>query len=154
MLEPRLLLRDHRKLVFEPGPPRRRLRDLRESDIIAGGDEAGLKIPEESEDRGADPSIDFAYSDREGHWIAVEFKISTAGHLNFVRRGLAQVQHYSDTHSVQFDRAELWLLDKSSQVLSIWSSGKKEPLGSYGLANVMDTTPGARSDGRRHASLV
>jgi hypothetical protein len=153
VLEPRLLLKDHRKLVFEPGPARRKLRDLRESEIIAGGDDSFLRIPIENEDRGADPGIDFAYSDPEGHWVAVELKISPRRDQDFVRQGLSNVQHYSHSHFVPFESAELWILDKTTQVLSVWSTKQRDQLGSYGLTNVVDMTPGASTDSRRQVRL-
>lgn len=112
-----------------------------------------FEIPEEKEDGGMDPGIDFAYSDRKGHWVAVELKFSTSSNENLVRQGLAQMQHFVEAHSIQFDRAELWLLDKSNLLLSVWSTTKEEPIGSYGLANVVSTTAGASSERRRPVPL-
>ena len=97
--------------------------------------------------------LDFAYSDRKGHWVAVELKFSTSSNENLVRQGLAQMQHFVEAHSIRFDRAELWLLDKSNLLLSVWSTTKEEPIGSYGLANVVSTTAGASSERRRPVPL-
>lgn len=55
MLQPRLLLKDYRKLVFEPGGSRRTLPNLRESDILSGGDEGHLRFPDQREEQINDP---------------------------------------------------------------------------------------------------
>jgi hypothetical protein len=149
MLQPSILLRDQRKLVFEEGPPRRLLRDFRESDIIAAGDERGFKVAEDIEERPFDPGFDFAYSDPDGLRVAVEFKLSKPVSRS-IQNGLNQIRRYAGMHQGRFDRAELWGLDKSTSTLSIWSDELAPQAQVFGLANVVSTAgPVFGKEGRR-----
>lgn len=133
VLEPALLLRDGRKLLYRLGEPSRSLDRLKEADIVSGGDNATLRRPpvdEISSHRG----IDFEYVDREGRRAAIELKLSSRKATQpQVAKWLSPLQRYAK----DIDRhLELWVLKPDGALLSIWSSEETEPH-NFGLYEVV-----------------
>jgi hypothetical protein len=153
VIEPRIFLKDRRKLVFEPGPARRALRSLRGSDIVAGGDSVSVKVTEETDEGVVDHGLDFAYADRDGQRVAVEVKLSPPSKdRSLVARGLSQITRYTELHRDHFDRAELWTLTKTGAQLTIWQPDRELSL-EYGLANVVSTEDRTSFDTKRRKPI-
>jgi hypothetical protein len=137
MLEPRLLLRDRRKLVFSHAQPRRSLNDLRASDIIAGGNEGSLAGAADRDEIGRDSGIDFSYFDDDGRRVAVEFKVASGPTAKLARDSLGQLRSYAAAFPAAFDRVELWVFDRKTSTLLVWSQGDGNAEQTYGLTNVL-----------------
>ena len=141
LIEPRLLLKDRRKLIFEQGPARRQLSRLRPADVVAAGDEGGdtfTALPKES-DEAADIGIDFVYVDRDHERVAVELKFTRSINDLGIRGSFSQLWERLRERYSRFDRIELWSLDQNLN-LSIWSPNTNGQPNLYGLANVVDTS--------------
>ncbi|TPK32473.1 hypothetical protein FJ492_27505 [Mesorhizobium sp. B2-5-4] len=133
-------MKDHRKLVFEPGGSRRTMPNLRESDILSGGDEGHLKMPDQREEQTNDPGYDFAYNDPDGQFVAVQVKLGSASKTGSgPGKTLEKWARFPSDRGYPFDRTELWLLDRASLTLQIWSAGRNEPDAQFGLADVVET---------------
>jgi hypothetical protein len=146
VIEPRLLLRDKRKLIFEPGPARRKIEPILASEIVAGGDSATPQLIDDEEESGPDTGIDFLYSDRDGQVVAVELKASRSrvSRVN-VERAQKQVSGYLQSHS-GIDRAEVWTLDEGGSQLTIWRDNDSQK---FGLARIETSEDNGISDAKR-----
>jgi hypothetical protein len=133
VLEPALLLRDGRKLLYRPGEPSRFLDRLKEADIVFGGDSATLRRPA-FEETVPDIGVDFEYTDRDGRRAAIELKLSSRDATpTQVAKWLSPFQRHAEHIDLQL---ELWVLKPDGAVLSIWSSHEAKPQ-NFGLYEVV-----------------
>jgi hypothetical protein len=140
MIRPRLLLKDGRTLVFEDGPSQRDLAGLRETDVVAAGDERPLEARGQADESISALDFDLAYVDRNNQRVAVEFRIiQSYPTASVLQRRLDDILHGIETHGGRFDRVELWRLDKSSSQLLIWSYQRETQTASYGLTEIAST---------------
>ena len=156
-MDPGLLLKDKRKLVYRHGVPGRRLRRIRESDVLRAGDAQRLAIPlsadedenltEITSDQETDFGSDFSYRDDNGLEAAVELKLpSRDPPPASIRTAFAQLRHAASKSPERFHRAEVWVLSRNASTLTIWSD--RDPAGVssiYGLADVVSTESAFRS---------
>lgn len=158
IMEPALLVRDNRKLVYQQGQRGKQLRSLREADIVAIGDTSLLaSTPSKSEDDFEASAtydqrlatarlarVDFIYSRPHAGRVAVELKLS-AKHPSpsLVHNAFNQLRHAGVADLDRVDFQELWALTPDASTLLIWSDEGGEPT-QYGLANVISLS--VRSD--------